>query len=92
MTLLKLYYDWCVLPPAHLIDALVLIPIGFAPLIAVTITWLWLVEGINDGRSRFSRFVTYIVAGTITLYVFAVTGTALIEFLQFMAEWMADKP
>jgi hypothetical protein len=86
MTLLKLFYDWCVLTPARLIDVLVIIPLGLAPFAAAYFTWSWLVDGIK-WRSRLSLYVRKFFGWAITVYIFAVTAIALIEFPHVM-RWM----
>lgn len=76
--MLKVAYDWLILPPADLIAYLVLVPIAFGPLVATIATWIYVV-GIRDDTSsgKPQRVSTYVIAGIISFYVFIVTGTAL---------------
>jgi hypothetical protein len=84
----KLFYDWCVLAPAFLIDVLVVIALGFAPLVATYLTWGWLVDGIK-WRTRTSLYVRKFLGWAVTVYVFAVTATAMVELPRVMARMLA---
>jgi len=83
VNLFQLFYDWCVVMPARVLDALILIPVAFAPFTAPWFTWSWLVDGIT-WRTRLSLYVKKFVGWTITLYVLAVSLVALIEFPNVM--------
>ncbi len=78
--MLKLFVDWLIIPPADFVAYLVCIPPGFGPLIATYFTWYYAVEildGRNDGRAV--RATTFTIAGILSLYVLAVTGTAVVR-------------
>ncbi len=73
----QLFYDWCVLGPARVVDALIIIPFGFAPIAAAYFTWHWLVDDYA-WRTRLALFTGKFVAAAITVYVLAVTTIARI--------------
>lgn len=86
--LFQLFYNCCVLGPAVLIDVLVVISLGFAPLAATYLTWGWLVDGIA-WRTHTSLYVRKFFGWAITVYVFAVTATAMVELPRVMARMLA---
>jgi hypothetical protein len=78
--MLQHLFDWFVLWPADLVAEIVLIPIGLAPVVATVGTWFCTVsvlDNTNDGRPN--QVSTFIIAGLLSLYVFAVTGTAVVR-------------
>lgn len=85
--MLKSFYDWLVVPPADLVAYCVLLPLGFAPLLATGVTWLYTVNYLDDTTGgRPVRARTYFIAGIISAYVFLVTGTALFRLPHVLYE------
>jgi hypothetical protein len=79
--MLKLAYEWLVIPPATGLAYLILFPIVFIPLVATSASWYCIVrllDGATNGSPR--RLKTGLIAGAISGYVLLVTGTAVIRF------------
>jgi hypothetical protein len=86
---LKLFYDWLVVPPADLIANIYLVPIGFAPLFVTAAAWFYSVNAIDDTHNgKPKRIGTYFIAGLIAAYVFVVTGTATIRLPHVYYGWV----
>jgi hypothetical protein len=84
--LLKLFFDWLVLPVAVFVDYLSACLIGMIPLVVAPVAWHWTIKflepidpllGRHDFPGRPRDFSTGVIAGIAALYVFGVTATAV---------------
>lgn len=75
--MLKVFYDWLVLPVADFIATLALMPLVCAPLVATAATWVY-VTRVRDGkRANGGRFIMFLMAAIASAYVFVVTSVAV---------------
>lgn len=89
--MLKLLYEWLVLAPADLVAYAVLLPMGIAPFFATAAAWYysaWLLDGERNFRP--TKASTFLIAGLISVYVFFVTGTALVRLPHVAWQIMKD--
>ena len=78
MQVVEILARWLILWPADLIAGLAVLPIGIAPFVATIAAWAWVVS-VRDNTSEWrpANAMTFFLALAASLYVFAVTATAV---------------
>ncbi len=94
--LLKLFFDWLVLPVAILVAYLSACLIGMTLMVTPALSWHWTIKivepkspGLGGGFPERPRsFSTGIIAGLAALYAFAVTAAAVHNLPRVMSAIM----